>query len=83
MPSWSFQIEGQVFDGMEIVSASHMDVKNKVLNPDCRVCRSIICLDVYGFKPFWKFMIQHLIGEAQGVCGTPVLGFVMAWVRRL
>ena len=79
MPSWSFQLEGQVFDGMEIVSVSHMDVKNKVLKPDYRVGCSVVSLDVYGFKPLWKFMIQHLIGEAQGVCGTPVFGCVMAF----
>ena len=83
MPSWSFQLEGQVFDGVEIVSASHMDVKNKVINPDYRVCRFVVCPDVYGFEPLWKFMIQHLIGEAQGVCDTPVFGCVVAWVRWL
>ena len=49
--SWSFQLEGQVFDGVEIISASHVDVKNKVLNLDCRVRRSVVCLNVYGFKP--------------------------------
>ena len=80
MSTWSFQLEGQVFDGVEIISASHMDVKNKVL---CRVCRSVVCLDVYEFKPLWKFMIQYLIGEAQEVCGAPVLACVVAWVRRL
>ena len=80
MPSWSFELEGQVFDGVEIISSSHMDVKNKVLNPDRRARRSVVCLDVYGFKPLWKFMIQHLVGETQGVCGTPVLDCVVAWV---
>ena len=78
MPSWSFQLEGQVFDGVEIIFVSHVDVKNKVLNPDHGVCRSIVCLYVYGFKSLWKFVIQHLIGEAQGVCGTPVFGRVVA-----
>ena len=63
MLSWSFQLEGQVFDGVEIISASHVDVKDKVLNPDCMVCHSVVCLYVYGFKSLWKFMIQHLIGE--------------------
>ena len=64
MPSWSFQLEGQVFDGVEIVSASHMDMKDKVLNPDPRVCLSVVRLYVHGFESLWEFVIQHLIGEA-------------------
>ena len=64
MPSWSFQLEGQVFDGVEIVSASHMDMEDEVLNPDPRVCRSVVCLYVHGLESLWKFVIQHLIGEA-------------------
>ena len=48
---------------MEIVSASHMDMEDKVLNPDPRVCCSVVCLYVYGFESLWKFMVQHLIGE--------------------
>ena len=83
MPSWSFQLEGRVFDGVEIISASHVDVEDKVLNPDSRVCCSVVCLYIHGFKSFWKFMVQHLIGEAQGVCVTPVFGCVMACYRRL
>ena len=83
MLSWSFQLERQVFDGVEIISAIHVDVKDEVLNPDYRVCRSVICLYVYGFKSLWKFVIQHLIGEAEGVCSTPVFGRVMACCRRL
>ena len=64
MLSWSFQLEGQVFDGMEIVSASHMDMEDEVLNLDPRVCRPVVCLYVHGFESLWKFMIQYLIGEA-------------------
>ena len=63
MPSWSFQLEGQVFDGVEVISLSHVDMKDKVLNPDPRVCRSVVCLYVHGFESLEKFMIQHLIGE--------------------
>ena len=63
MPSWSFQIEGQVFDGMEVIFVSHVDVKNKFLNLDHRVCRSVVCLYVYGFESLWKFMVQHLVSE--------------------
>ena len=64
MPSWSFQLEGQVFDGMEIISTSHVDMKDKVLNPDPRVCRCVVCLYVHGFESFWEFVIQNLVGEA-------------------
>ena len=64
MPSWSFQLEGQVFDGVEIVSASHMDMEDEVLNPDPRVCRPVVRLYVHGLESLWKFVIQHLIGEA-------------------
>ena len=78
MPSWSFQLEGQVFNGVEIISASHVDMKDKVLNPDPRVCDSVVCLYIHGFESLWKFMIQHFIGEAQGVCSTPVIGCVIA-----
>ena len=83
MSSWSFQLEGQIFNSVEIIFASHMDMKDKVLNPDPRVCRSVVCLYIHGFESLWKFMIQHLIGEAQGVRGTPVSGCVMACCRRL
>ena len=55
-----------------------MDVNNKVFYLDYRVCRSVVCLDAYEFKPCWKFMIQHLIGEAHEVRSTPVFGYVVA-----
>ena len=68
---------------MEIVSSNHVDMEDVVLNPDPGVCRSIVRLYVYGFESLWKFMVQHLIGEAQGVRGTPVFGCVVACCRRL
>ena len=60
-----------------------MDMDDIVLNLDPRVCCSVICLYVYGFESLWKFMVQHLIGEAQGVCGTPVFGYAVACSRQL
>ena len=78
MSSWSFQLEGHVFNGVEVISASHVDMKDRVLNPDPRVCHSVVCLYIHGFKSLWKLMVQHLIGEAKGVCGTPVFGCVVA-----
>ena len=47
----------------KIVSWSHMDVEDIVLDLDPRVCCSVVCLYVYRFESLWKFMIQHLVGE--------------------
>ena len=63
MPSWSFKLEGQVLDGMEIVSTSHVDVEDKVLNSDPRVCGPVVCVYILWFESFWEFVVQHLIGE--------------------
>ena len=63
MSSWSFKLEGQVLDGVEIVSASHMDMEDKVLDPDSRVCGPVVRLYVHRFEFFWEFVIQHLISE--------------------
>ena len=83
MPRCSFQLEGQVFNGVEIICVSHVDMKDKVLDPDPRVCHSVVCLYIHRFKSFRKLMIQYLIGEAQGVRGSPVFGCIMACCRRL
>ena len=32
MPSWSLQLEGKVFDGVEVVPTSHVDMKDKILH---------------------------------------------------
>ena len=63
MPSWAFKLEGLVLDGMEIISTSHVDMEDKVLNPDPRVCGLVVHLYVQWFESFWKFVVQHLIGE--------------------
>ena len=81
MLSWSFQLEGQVFHGVEIISSSHMDMEDTVLNPDPKVCRSVVCLYVHGFESLWKIVIQHLIGEAQRVRSPSVSGHVVACCR--
>ena len=64
MPSWPFKLEGQVFNGMDIVSTRHMNMEDEVLYPDSRVCGSVVRLYVYWFESFWEFVIQNLIGEA-------------------
>ena len=76
MSSWSLQLERKVFDGMEIISPSHVDMKDKVLNLDPRVCCSIVCLYVHRFESFWEFMLHYFIGEAEEVCGASVPGYV-------
>ena len=63
MPSWPFKLERQVFNGMEIVSTSHMNMEDKVLYPDSRVCGSVVRLYVHRFESLWEFVIQHLISE--------------------
>ena len=83
MPSWPFQLEGKVFDGVEVIPASHVDVEDKIFNPDTKVCRSVICLYVHGFESLWKFVIQHLIGEAHGVHSPSVSGQAAACCRLL
>ena len=82
MTSWPFELEGEVFDGVEVVPTSHEDMQDKILNPDPGVCRSVICLYVHGFKTLWKFMVQYLFGEAQGVSSPSVSGRAVA-CRRL
>ena len=63
MASWPFELEGKIFYGVEIISSSHVYVEDIILDPDSRVCCSIICLYVYGFESLWKFIVQDLIGE--------------------
>ena len=52
---------------MEVIPTSHVYVKDKIFNPDPGIRRSVVCLYIHGFESLWEFMIQHLIGEAQGV----------------
>ena len=51
---------------------SHMNVEKKIFNLDGRIHRSIILLDVYGFKPFRKLVLHYLIGKTHRVCGTSI-----------
>ena len=83
MSSWSLQLEGKVFDGVEVVPTSHEDMQDKILNPDSGVYRSVICLYVHGFETLWKFVVQYLFGEAQRVSSSSVFGHVVACCRLL
>ena len=52
MPSWSFKLEWEILDGVEIVSAGHMDMKEIIFDPNRGVCCDIVGFNVDGFKPF-------------------------------
>ena len=64
MLSWSFKLEREIFDGVKIVTAGHVDVKEIVFDPNRGVYRAIIGFNVYGFKPFRDLMIHYFICEA-------------------
>ena len=83
MSSWSLHLEGKVFDGVEIIPTSHVNMQNKIVDPDPWVCRSIICLYVHMFETLWEFMVQYFFGEAQGVSSPSVSGRVVACRRLL
>ena len=57
---------------MKIISAGHMDVEDKILDPYRGIGCSIVSFDIYGFKPFWEFMIHYFVGEAKRVCGASI-----------
>ena len=57
---------------MEIIFASHVNVEKKIFDPYGGTHRSIVLLDVHGFKPFRKLVLHYLIGKAHRVCGTSV-----------
>ena len=81
MSSWSLQLEGKVFDGVEVIPASHVYMQDKILDPDPWVCRSVVCLYVHRFKTLWKFVVQYFFGEAQGVSSPSVSGRIVACSR--
>ena len=83
MSSWSLQLEGKVLDGVEVIPMGHVNMLDKILDPDPWVCRSVVCLYVHRFETLWKFMVQHLFGEAQGVSSRSVSGHVVACRRLL
>ena len=83
MSSWSLQLEGKVFDGVEVIPTSHVNMQDKILDPDPLVCRAVVCLYVHRFKALWEFMVQYFFGEAQGVSSPSVSGRAVACRRPL
>ena len=76
-------LEGEIFDGVKIVTAGHVDVKEIVFNPNRGVCCAIVGFNIDGFKPFWDLMIHYLLCEAQWVCGAYVLGDIATELKRV
>lgn len=68
---WSLQLQGKVFNVVEVISASHVNVEKKIFNPYGGVRRSIILLDVHGFKPFQELVLHYFIGKAYR-CAEPL-----------
>ena len=64
MPRWSFKLEWEILDGVEIVAAGHVDVKEIIFDPNRGVCSAIVRFNVYGFKPFRDLMIHYFVSEA-------------------
>ena len=64
MPSWSFKLEWEILDGVEIITACHVDVKEIIFDPNRGVCCAIVGFNVYGFKPFRDLMIHYFVSEA-------------------
>ena len=64
MSRWSFKLEREIFDSMEIVAAGHMDMKEIILDTNRGVYRAIVGFDVYGFLALTDLMIHYFICEA-------------------
>jgi hypothetical protein len=55
---------------MEIVSISHVNVEEEILNPYCWISCAIILFNVDGLEVLGEFVLHNLIGETHGVCRT-------------
>ena len=64
MPSWSFKLEWEILDGVEIITAGHMDMQEIILDPNRGVCCAIVGFNVHGFKPLRDLMIHYFVCEA-------------------
>ena len=73
MPSWPLELEGQVFDGVEVISSCHVDVEEEILYPYCWVSCPIVLFYVYGLKAIRELMPHYLVRQAQWVGGDRCL----------
>ena len=63
---------------MEVNSSSHVDMENKILDPYCWIGCAVVCFNVDRLEPLGEFVIQHLVCEAERVCGTSIAGRIAA-----
>ena len=42
VPSWPFELEREVFNGVEIISSSHVDVEDEILDPHCGIGCAVV-----------------------------------------
>ena len=82
MPSWAFKLEWEVFDGVKIIPAGHVDMKEIILDPYRRIYCAIVRFDVHEFETLGDFMIYYFICEAKWVCGASVLGYITTQLKR-
>ena len=48
---------------MQIITVSHVDVEEEILNPYSGICCTIIRFDIYGFETLREFVIHNFISE--------------------
>ena len=77
MLSWSFKLEWEVFDDVEIIAAGHVDMKEIILDPYRGIYCAIILFDVYGFETLGDLMIHYFVCKAEWVRGASILGYIM------
>ena len=63
---------------MEVITAGHVNVENKILDPYHGIGCSVVCFNIDGLEPLGEFMIQYFICEAERVCGASISGRVVA-----
>ena len=78
MSSWSLQLEGKVFDGVEVIPTSDVNMQDKILDLDPWVCGAVVCFYVHRFDALWEFMVQYFFDEAQGVSSPSIYGRAVA-----
>ena len=63
---------------MEVISSGHVYVKNKIFDPHCGVGCFVVRFNIDRLEPLGEFMIQHLVCEAERVCGASIAGRIVA-----
>ena len=61
---------------MKIITAGHMNMEKKVLNPHSGVGCLVILFYINGLEALRELMLHDLISEAMRVCGASISGRV-------